>query len=62
MLDSKTAHRSYGGLKLLGGFWPQLLREIVYLAPTLGRDKRFLDGEEGAPPKVLEAYTGEEVV
>jgi hypothetical protein len=31
------------------------------MAPILSRDKKFLDGGGGAPPKVLEAYMGEAV-
>jgi hypothetical protein len=40
LLDSETPHGSYGGLKLQGGFQTQMLRENVYLAPTLGRETK----------------------
>jgi hypothetical protein len=50
------------GSEAAGGFYPQWLRQNVYLVPTLGREtKGFFMVGGGPPPKVLEAYMGEVV-
>ena len=61
LLDSKTTHGSYGGVKLLGLLAPTA-KEKCLLGPNFWkRDKRFIDGGGGAPPKVLKAYMGKVV-
>jgi hypothetical protein len=56
LLDLGTTRGSYGGLKLLGAKGKCLLGPKSWQ-----RDKSFLDGGEGALPKVLEAHMGEAV-
>ena len=61
LLNLDIARGIYGGLKLLGVLAPTTKGNYLVGPNSWWRDKRFLDGGQGATSKVLEVNMGEVV-